>query len=185
MTRPPCPLAGLLPLELHAHTDERGSFCEVWSAAGSSALEGWRPFVQENHSTSRGGVLRGLHLQVRRPQGKLVRVVRGEIFDVAVDLRPGSTTWGRWQGHVLSESNQTALWIPPGMAHGYYVSADIAEVVYLVTDTWDPSSEVSIRWNDPAIGIQWPLHTARPPVLSARDGSAALLAAVDLSGLEV
>jgi len=110
-------------------------------------------------------------------------VVRGEIFDVAVDLRPASVTWGRWQGHLLSADRGEAMWIPPGMAHGYYVTGQVAEVGYLVTAPWDPASEITVRWDDPAIGIDWPLNGA--PLLSERDASAPVLDRIDFSALEV
>src|SRR4051794_32401551 len=127
------------------------------------------PFVQDNHSRSARGVLRGLHYQEPNPQGKLVRCTRGELFDVAVDIRIGSPTFGRWYGTELSESNRRQLWIPPGFAHGFCALTDAADLVYKCTAFYDAASDRVIRWNDPAIGIAWPVTT---PLLSAKDAGA-------------
>jgi dTDP-4-dehydrorhamnose 3,5-epimerase len=149
--------------------DERGSFMEtfredLFSASGISG-----PFVQDNQTRSRQGVLRGLHYQIRQPQAKLVRAVAGEIFDVAVDLRRRSATFGQWVGEILSEENKLQIWIPGGFAHGFYVLSDWAEVLYKASDYYAPDSERTIVWNDPALGIAWPLINGRPPILSEKD----------------
>src|SRR5690606_39228648 len=131
-------------------------------------------FVQDNHSRSVKHTLRGLHYQIEHPQGKLVRATFGEVFDVAVDVRRSSPSFGRWVGEVLSAENKRMLWIPPGFAHGFYVLSDVAEVQYKCTDYYSPMHERCIRWDDPAIGIQWPLIDSKP-VLSRKDESGALL----------
>ncbi len=151
-------------------TDNRGFFFESWQknkfAAAGIDLE----FVQDNHSYSVKNVLRGLHYQIRQPQGKLIRAIIGEVFDVAVDLRKHSPTFGQWVGAILSAENFNMLWIPPGFAHGFLVLSETAEFVYKATDFYAPDHERSIRWDDPAIGIDWPLHSAEP-ILSAKDGN--------------
>ena len=124
-------------------------------------------FVQDNHSRSSKGVLRGLHYQIQQPQGKLVRVVRGSVFDVTVDLRKSSPTFGQWVGMELNEDNHCQLWIPPGFAHGFYVLSDSADFLYKTTDYYAPEFECSLIWNDPTIGIEWPLNTQ--PIISAKD----------------
>jgi dTDP-4-dehydrorhamnose 3,5-epimerase len=126
-------------------------------------------FVQDNHSASTKGVLRGLHYQIRQPQGKLVRVVVGEVFDVAVDLRRHSPTFGRWVGEILSAEKKNQLWIPPGFAHGFYVTSEKAEILYKATDYYAPQWERSLLWNDSALGIDWPLVNNEPPILSEKD----------------
>jgi dTDP-4-dehydrorhamnose 3,5-epimerase len=147
--------------------DARGFFLESWNAR-AFAIAGIRAeFVQDNHARSTKGVLRGLHYQIHQPQGKLVRTVVGEVFDVAVDLRRSSPTFGRWVGERLSSENRRMVWVPPGFAHGYLVLSDVAEVLYKATDYYAPEHERSIVWNDPDLGIAWPL--AGPPVLSAKD----------------
>jgi dTDP-4-dehydrorhamnose 3,5-epimerase len=125
-------------------------------------------FVQDNHSRSARMVLRGMHFQVNRPQGKLVRVVRGEVFDVAVDIRRDSPTYGRWVGERLSETNQRQLWVPPGLAHGFLVLSESADFLYKTTDYYDPTSERCLAWNDPTVGIDWPLD-GQTPALSGKD----------------
>jgi len=159
-------LAGVVVIEPDVHADGRGFFLETYHAARYSehGIDG--PFVQDNHSRSTGGTLRGLHLQLRRPQGKLVRVVEGEIFDVAVDVRLGSTTFGRWIAVSLSADNFRQCYVPPGFAHGFCVVTPIAQVEYKCTDLYDPQSEIGIAWNDPALAIPWPV---RDPILSSRD----------------
>lgn len=153
------------------HQDARGFFVEAWHAAkyGEAGID--REFVQDNQSRSTRGVLRGLHYQVEQPQGKLVRVVAGEIFDVAVDLRRSSPTFGRWVGVVLSAANQRQVWVPAGFAHGLYVTSDSADVIYKCTDYYNPRSERTLRWDDADVGIEWPLIEGRPPVVSAKDSS--------------
>jgi dTDP-4-dehydrorhamnose 3,5-epimerase len=147
--------------------DARGFFLESWNAR-AFAIAGIRAeFVQDNHARSARNVLRGLHYQIRQPQGKLVRVVVGEVFDVAVDLRRSSPTFGRWVGETLSAENKRSIWIPAGFGHGYLVTSDFAEVLYKATDYYAPEHERSIAWNDPELRIKWPLAGA--PVLSAKD----------------
>lgn len=155
------------------HRDARGFFLETYHAR-KYREGGIEPaFVQDNQSRSRRGTLRGLHTQVRTPQGKLLRAVRGEIFDVAVDLRPASPSFGRWVGATLSEENAHQLWVPPGFGHGFCVLSEEADVEYKCTALYDPADEIAVLWNDPAIGVRWPV---REPVLSARDQAARPLA---------
>jgi dTDP-4-dehydrorhamnose 3,5-epimerase len=156
--------------------DERGFFLETFQAERYASLVGITlPFVQDNHSRSARGVLRGLHFQKTKPQGKLVRVVRGEVYDVAVDIRKGSATFGEWEGVILSEENKKQFWVPPGFAHGFVVLSDTADFEYKCTDYYDPSDEGSILWSDPDLDIPWPIAN---PVLSTKDESAKRL--VDL-----
>jgi dTDP-4-dehydrorhamnose 3,5-epimerase len=136
-------------------------------------------FVQDNHSRSQRGVLRGLHYQIQQPQGKLVRVVAGEVFDVAVDLRRSSPTFGKWAGFTLSATNKRLAWIPPGFAHGFLVTSDYAEFLYKTTDYYAPQHERSLLWNDPAVGIVWP-DVGQEPQLSAKDKVGLLLAEAEL-----
>lgn len=149
--------------------DDRGFFMETFrdDLSRQNGING--PFVQDNHSGSQFGVLRGLHYQVRHTQGKLLRVVAGEIFDVAVDIRRSSKTFGQWVGVVLSAKNKQQLWVPRGFAHGFYVMSDWAEVIYKADDYYDPEHERSILWNDPDIGVEWPILAGTAPVLSAKD----------------
>jgi dTDP-4-dehydrorhamnose 3,5-epimerase len=136
--------------------------------------------VQDNHSGSRQGVLRGLHYQIRKPQGKLVSVLAGEIFDVAVDLRRSSPTFGRWVSVALSAQNRRQMWIPAGFAHGFYTVSEWAEVMYKVNDYYNPEAERTLLWNDPQLAIPWPLTQGRPPLLSPKDAQGKPLAAADL-----
>jgi len=156
----------VLIIEPDVFSDARGFFLETYHAAKyrSNGIEG--PFVQDNHSRSVAGTLRGLHLQVGRPQGKLVRVISGEIYDVGVDVRRGSPTFGQWAGTILSADNFKQCYIPPGFAHGFCVLSPIAEVEYKCTDLYDPASEIGVAWDDPALGITWPIEQ---PLLSERD----------------
>ena len=172
----PTAIPGLLVVQPKVFGDARGFFLESYNRRDLEAAVG-RPldFVQDNHSLSRRNVLRGLHYQHPHPQGKLVRVVRGEVFDVAVDLRRGSATFGRWEGEVLSAENKRQLWIPEGFAHGFLVLSDEAEFLYKTTDYWYPEHERCIRWDDPAIGIDWPLRGAAP-IVSAKDSAGLRLA---------
>jgi dTDP-4-dehydrorhamnose 3,5-epimerase len=164
-------LPGVLLLAPRFFADARGSFYESYNDAAFTAATGLeRRFVQDNHSTSVRGVLRGLHYQLVRPQGKLVRVVRGEVFDVAVDLRRASPTFGRWVGVRLSAEDRRQLWVPEGFGHGFVVTSESAEVLYKTTEYWLPEHERSIRWDDPALGIDWPLDGA--PLLAAKDAAA-------------
>lgn len=155
-------------LEPRIFGDERGFFMETWHRKVFADLGIDFDFVQDNHSRSSKGILRGLHYQIEHAQGKLVRVIRGEVFDVAVDIRKNSPTFGQWEGVMLSEENRRMLWIPPGFAHGFYVTSDDAEFVYKCTDFYAPEYERSIIWNDPDIGIRWPLM-GDVPVLSEKD----------------
>ena len=158
----------VLIIEPKVFGDERGFFYESFNAAAFEAATGLkRQFVQDNHSKSRRGVLRGLHYQIRQPQGKLVRVVQGEVFDVAVDLRRSSPSFGRWTGVLLNAENKRQLWIPEGFAHGFVVLSETAEFLYKTTDYYAPEHERSLLWNDPELGIEWPLDEA--PQLSAKD----------------
>jgi len=149
--------------------DERGFFMETYQARRFAEAGIPHAFVQDNHSRSRQGTLRGLHYQVRQPQGKLVRVILGEIFDVVVDLRLSSPTFSQWVGLTLSAHNKHQLWVPPGFAHGFYVLSEWAEVVYKTTDYYAPEWERSMLWNDAEIGVAWPIPAGQTPVLSARD----------------
>ena len=154
--------------------DERGFFLETFQADKYADLAGINlPFVQDNHSRSSKGVLRGLHFQKTKPQGKLVRVVSGVVYDVAVDIRRSSPTFGQWEGVILSEENKTQFWVPPGFAHGFAVLSDTADFEYKCTDYYDPSDEGSILWNDPSLNISWPIDN---PILSDKDSSAPRLA---------
>jgi dTDP-4-dehydrorhamnose 3,5-epimerase len=171
----PSILPGVLVIEPDVHADARGFFLETYHAGRYREHGIAGPFVQDNHSRSIGGTLRGLHLQRRRPQGKLIRVTEGEIFDVAVDVRRGSPTFGRWVGVRLSAANFKQCFIPPGFAHGFCVVSAVAQVEYKCTDLYDPESEIGIAWNDPAIGIAWPVAA---PMLSPRDARLPTLEAV-------
>lgn len=162
----PTDLPGVLVIEPTVNQDNRGFFLETYHAERYKAHGIGETFVQDNHSRSAGRTLRGLHLQLRHPQGKLIRVIEGEIFDVAVDVRRGSPTFGRWVGVALSAENFKQCYVPPGFAHGFCVVSPVAQVEYKCTDIYDPQSEVGIAWNDPAIGITWPVPD---PILSARD----------------
>ncbi|MFI8418270.1 dTDP-4-dehydrorhamnose 3,5-epimerase [Serratia sp. NPDC078593] len=158
--------------------DARGFFLETFeNKRYKEMLNIDLDFVQDNHSRSSKGVLRGLHFQRKNPQGKLVRVVRGEVFDVAVDIRPDSPTYGAWQGVLLSEENKTQFWVPPGLAHGFVVLSDIADFEYKCTDYYNPAHEGCLLWNDPAVGIEWPVTE---PLLSEKDKLGKLLAELAL-----
>ena len=154
--------------------DERGFFLETFQSERYSKLANINlPFVQDNYSSSSNSVLRGLHFQKTKPQGKLVRVVRGEVFDVAVDIRQDSRTFGQWEGVFLTEENKKQFWVPPGFAHGFVVLSDTADFEYKCTDFYDPSDEGSILWNDPVLNITWPIDK---PILSNKDANAKELA---------
>lgn len=168
----PTALAGVLVIEPRVFHDARGFFMESHNRRDFAAVTGAdAEFVQDNHSMSARGVLRGLHHQLHQPQGKLVRVVRGAVFDVAVDIRPGSSSFGRWTGQLLSAANHLQHWLPPGLAHGFLALEEGSEVLYKVTDFYLPGDEGVIAWNDPAIGIDWPLAGLgmAAPILSSRD----------------
>lgn len=149
--------------------DERGFFMETWNQTEFEELVTGKPtnFVQDNHSKSKQGILRGLHYQTENTQGKLVRVISGEVFDVAVDIRKSSATFGQWVGVYLSAENKRQLWVPEGFAHGFYVTSDEAEFVYKCTDYYNPNAELSVMWNDPDLGITWPL--INQPIMSRKD----------------
>ena len=161
------PIEGVLLIKPQVFGDERGYFVETWQKERYEAAGINLSFVQDNHSKSTKGILRGLHFQKQHPQGKLVMVSLGEVFDVAVDIRKGSPTFGKWFGAILNQENQNQLWIPPGMAHGFVVLSDVAHFHYKCTDFYHPGDEGLIRWNDPTIGIDWPYK--EEPVLSAKD----------------
>ena len=171
----PTAVPGVLIVEPDIHRDGRGFFLETYHADRYREHGIAGPFVQDNHSRSAAGTLRGLHLQIRRPQGKLIRVIEGEIFDVAVDVRRGSPTFGRWVSVTLTAENFKQMYVPPGFAHGFAVVSPIAQVEYKCTDLYDPASEIGIAWNDPALAIAWPMAD---PILSARDRSHPRLAEV-------
>lgn len=169
-------LPGVLIIEPKAFGDHRGFFLETFQVERYREAGITLPFVQDNHSRSQRGVLRGLHYQLPpHAQGKLVRVVAGAVFDVAVDMRRGSPTFGRWAGCELNAQNQRQLWIPPGFAHGFLVLSDSADFLYKTTDYYAPQAEAALRWNDPQLGIDWPLQGIEP-VLSAKDAVAPTLA---------
>ncbi|NSX04487.1 dTDP-4-dehydrorhamnose 3,5-epimerase [Cupriavidus gilardii] len=173
----------VLIIEPKVFGDERGFFFESFNARRFAEATGVdRPFVQDNHSRSSRGVLRGLHYQIHHPQGKLVRVVVGEVFDVAVDIRQGSPTFGKWVGVMLSAENKRQLWVPEGFAHGFVVTSEYAEFLYKTTDYWFAEHERSIAWNDPALAISWPDHIE--PTLSAKDREGATLAHAELFDFE-
>ena len=165
----PTAIPDLILIQPQVFGDSRGFFMETYQQRRFQEAGIQADFVQDNHSGSRRGILRGLHYQNRQPQGKLVRALAGEIFDVAVDLRRGSPTFGRWEGAVLSAENRQMLWVPPGFAHGFYVLSEWAEVFYKATDFYAPQWERTLRWDDPAVGVQWPLLPDAQPELSAKD----------------
>lgn len=171
-------LRDCLIIEPKVFGDERGFFLESFHQQRYEQQAGIaQTFVQDNHSRSTQGVLRGLHFQKSRPQGKLVRVVRGEVFDVAVDIRPDSATFGQWEAVILSAENKLQFWVPPGFAHGFQVLSEIADFEYKCTDYYFPDDEGSLAWNDPQLGINWPI---RNPLLSAKDSNAATLNELNL-----
>jgi len=175
----PTRLPEVLQISPRVFGDARGYFFESWNAREFEAVGIRGPFVQDNHSHSRRHTLRGLHYQLTRPQGKLLRVTRGEVFDVAVDLRRSSPRFGQWVGVLLSEDNHTLLWIPPGFAHGYLALSEEVDFLYKCTEFYVPEDERAVRWDDPQIGIHWPLPEGAMPTVSARDGAARLLSAAD------
>lgn len=167
----PTTISDVILIEPDVFGDHRGFFMETWhhekfAEAGINAT-----FVQDNHSKSKQGILRGLHYQMHQPQGKLVRVIAGEVFDVAVDLRKSSPTFGKWVGEKLSADNKLMLWVPPGFAHGFYVLSEYAEFTYKCTDFYAPEHERSVRWDDQDIGIKWPLIGTDSPILSEKDSA--------------
>ncbi len=167
----PTSIADVVILEPTLHGDHRGFFLETWRESTFASIAPGFKFVQDNHSKSGKGILRGLHYQLQQPQGKLVRVIAGEIYDVAVDMRRNSPSFGQWVGVTLSADNHRQLWVPPGFAHGFIVTSDSAEMVYKCTDYYAPEDEHSLLWNDPALAIDWPLAGLglAEPVLSVKD----------------
>ncbi|HZE97234.1 MAG TPA: dTDP-4-dehydrorhamnose 3,5-epimerase [Planctomycetota bacterium] len=168
MKASPTAIPGVLLLEPKVWGDDRGSFFECYREDVFAGLGIRDRFVQENHSSSRIGVLRGLHYQLGKPQAKLVRVIQGEIYDVAVDIRRGSPTYGKWMGETLSAANRKQIYIPVGFAHGFLVTSPVAEVIYKVTDFYAPKEERGILWNDPELGVTWPVE-GLTPIVNARD----------------
>jgi dTDP-4-dehydrorhamnose 3,5-epimerase len=165
----PTRLAEVVLIEPKVFEDPRGFFMETWEARKFAAGGISAQFVQDNHSNSSQWVLRGLHYQLRQTQGKLVRVTQGEVFDVAVDVRRSSPTYGQWVGEYLSAANRRMMWVPPGFAHGFLVMSEKVEFLYKCTDFYDPGSERTLLWNDPAIGVQWPLPAGVTPIVSDKD----------------
>ena len=170
----PTAIADVVLIRPDVFNDGRGFFFESWTESKFAAAGFRLPLVQDNHSHSTRHTLRGLHYQVQRPQGKLVRVVRGAVFDVAVDVRRSSATFGCWVGTVLSEENHHVLWVPPGFAHGFLALSASADFLYRCTDYWAPECERAIVWNDPDLDIRWPLPHDAEPLLSTKDAAAAL-----------
>lgn len=171
----PTRLPDVVVVDHDVFEDDRGFFMETWHQRAFEAAGIDARFVQDNYSRSSKGSLRGLHYQVRQPQGKLIRVVAGEAFDVAVDLRRSSPTFGQWVGTTLSSANRRSIWIPPGFAHGFVVTGESAEMVYRCTDYYDPRHERTLRWDDKDVAIEWPLETVGEPILSVKDAGGALL----------
>lgn len=169
-------IAEVILVEPKVYKDERGFFMEAYQAKEFQAAGISLAFVQDNHSGSTQHILRGLHYQIQHPQGKLVRAIAGEVFDVAVDLRKHSPTFGKWVGRYLSSENKHQLWIPPGFAHGFYVISEWAEVYYKATDFYAPQYDRSMLWSDPEIGIQWPIAAGVQPILSVKDQAGKLFA---------
>ncbi len=174
----PTALPDVLLIEPKVFGDERGFFFESWNKRMLAAAGLEAAFVQDNHSRSMRNVLRGLHYQIEHAQGKLVRVCSGAVFDVAVDIRRASPTFGRWVGMTLSAQSKQMLWIPPGFAHGFLVLSEVAEFLYKTTDYWYPEHERTLLWNDPALGIVWPLTGA--PTLAGKDAAGQPLALADV-----
>jgi dTDP-4-dehydrorhamnose 3,5-epimerase len=162
-------IADVKIIEPKVFGDDRGFFMEIFRADRFHEITGAKPFVQDNHSKSLRGILRGLHYQTQQTQGKLVRVIAGAVFDVAVDMRESSPTFGQWVGAELSAENKRQMWVPEGFAHGFYVLTPSAEFVYKCTDYYHPQSEVSLCWDDPGVGIEWPILPDFLPQLSAKD----------------
>jgi dTDP-4-dehydrorhamnose 3,5-epimerase len=166
-------IADVKIIEPRVFGDPRGFFMETWSEQAFADLGLDLHFVQDNHSRSRQGILRGLHYQIQNPQGKLVRVTQGKVFDVAVDIRRNSPSFGQWFGMELSEDNPQMLWVPPGFAHGFYVMSASVDFLYKCTDVYAPEYERSLQWDDPTLAITWPLVDGDAPLLSTKDAQAA------------
>lgn len=167
----PTRIPDVILIEPDVFGDHRGFFMETWQAKKFKDAGIDQAFVQDNHSKSAQGILRGLHYQTTQPQGKLVRVTAGAVYDVAVDLRKSSPTFGQWIGERLTEENKLMLWVPPGFAHGFYVLSESAEFIYKCTDFYAPTHERCIRWDDPGLAIDWPLVGGQQPILSAKDAA--------------
>ena len=163
------PIAGATLLRPAVHGDSRGFFLETWRADRYAEAGIDQPFVQDNHSRSSRGILRGLHFQATQPQGKLVRVTSGEVFDVIVDCRADSPSRGQWYGMTLTAEKHEQLWVPPGCAHGFYVLSDSADFLYKCTDYYHPASEITLAWDDPTVGIDWPILSGTLPQVSEKD----------------
>jgi len=176
----PSHIPDVVTIEPDVFGDQRGFFMETWQARKFEEAGIDEMFVQDNHSKSAQGVLRGLHYQIKHPQGKLVRVVAGTVFDVAVDLRKSSPTFGKWVGEILSAENKKMLWIPGGFAHGFYVMSESAEFLYKCTEYYEPEHERCVQWDDPDLAIDWPLIGGKPPLLSEKDGAGAALKNAEL-----
>ena len=176
----PTRIPDVIRIEPQLFGDERGFFMETWQIQRFREAGIQAEFVQDNHSGSRQGTLRGLHYQIQQPQGKLVRVGAGEIFDVAVDIRKSSATFGQWVGAVLSAENKHQLWVPPGFAHGFYVLSEWAELIYKASDFCAPEWDRTLSWNDPTVAIDWPLIPGLDPLLSAKDQNGASLQNADV-----
>ena len=172
----PLAIPDVILIEPKVFGDHRGFFMETWQRDTFAKNGIDYDFVQDNHSKSSHGILRGLHYQMEQTQGKLVRVVEGTVFDVAVDMRRSSATFGQWVGEELSTENKRMLWVPPGFAHGFYVMSESAEFVYKCTDYYAPEHEQSLLWNDPALGINWNLVDGKAPILSDKDATAPVFA---------
>ena len=175
----PTAIADVLVIEPQVHGDHRGYFMETWRKSEMESLGIFEEFVQDNQSKSLQNTLRGLHYQLKHPQGKLVRVLAGEIFDVVVDLRKSSTSFGHWIGEILSAENHKQLWLPAGFAHGFYVLSDSAEIAYKCTEYYDAEDDRSLLWNDPDLAIDWPLLNDQP-LLSDKDRTASPLSTIAL-----
>lgn len=175
----PSRIPDVLELRPKVFGDERGFFMETWNANSFKEAGLDFDFVQDNHSQSRQGTLRGLHYQIEQPQGKLVRVSQGTVYDVAVDLRKSSPTFGQWAGCTLTAESKNMFWVPPGFAHGFYVISETAEFQYKCTDFYAPAHDRTLAWDDPEIGIDWPLVGGAPPILSAKDQTGASFSDAD------
>ncbi len=176
----PTEIPDILLIEPKVYKDARGFFLETFQRDKYREIGISQDFVQDNHSGSSRGILRGLHYQIHQPQGKLIWLAEGEVYDVAVDLRRSSPTFGKWVGTTLTAGSKAQLWIPPGFAHGFYVTGDWAEVYYKATDYYAPEWERTLQWNDPALGIDWPLLKGAEPLLSGKDAQGKPLNEADL-----
>ncbi len=181
----PTTIPDIIQILPQIHGDERGYLMETYQAQRFSAAGLPFIYVQDNHSGSQHGTLRGLHYQIRQAQGKVVRAVVGEIYDVAVDLRRWSATFGQWVGIIISAEKKNQLWIPPGFAHGFYVLSDWAELVYKATDYYSPEWERTLLWNDPTLNISWPIAAGEEPILSNKDGQGTPLADAEVFEHEI